>query len=291
MPQGKPRQATPLPRHVSPFPAETLDSYLRRLAQANHLSPEALRGYIAGGRRNRPVPLSQLAIFAGVPVSTLKHAIAAPDGGKPRTLYIGEIPVHPHPAGPACRLCALAHGATQPVWCRAHPEQVICLRHRRWIRSATATAQPCLDNQPDILQAHVQHLRLVRRLGREQVMLGFAAAEHICRQWHAQRQHDEELRRRMRIFHGSDQLLPAHDPTIAAAAYPQVVALARLLASPHWRSLATDPPDAGEPPLALEVRKTVAPGYKWPPSRSSTDPLYRWITREHWQSLSGTAPQ
>jgi hypothetical protein len=292
MPHGKPRQATPLPRHVSPFPAETLDSYLRRLAQANHLSPEALRGYIAGGRRSRPVPLSQLAIFAGVPASTLQHAIAAPEGGRPRTLYIGQIPVHPHPAGPACRLCALAHGATlsQQVWCRTHPEQVICLRHRRWIRSAAATAQPCLDNQPDILQAHKQHLRLVRRLGREQVMLGFAAAEHICRQWHAHRQHDEEPRRRMRIFHGCDQPLPAHDPTIAAAAYPQAVALARLLASPYWRSLATGLPDAGEPPFALEVRKTVAPGYKWPSSRSSTDPLYRWITREHRQSLSGTAP-
>jgi hypothetical protein len=96
-----------------------------------------------------------------VPVSTLEHAIAGLDGDKPRTFYLGEIPVHPHATGPACRLCALAHGATQPIWCQTHPEQIICLRHRRWIRSATVTAQPCLDNQPDILQARKQHLRLV----------------------------------------------------------------------------------------------------------------------------------
>jgi hypothetical protein len=291
MPQGKPRQATQLPRRVSPFPAETLNSYLRRLAQANRLSPEALRGYIAGGRRNQSVPVDQLAIFAGVPVSTLEHAIAGLDGDKPRTFYIGEVPVHSHATGPACRLCALAHGATQPIWCRTHPEQVICLRHRRWIRSAAATAQPCLDNQPDILQAHKQHLRLVRRFGREEVMLGFAAAEHICRQWHAQRQHDEQFGRRMRIFHGSDWLLPAADPTIAAAAYPQVVALARLLTSPYWRSLVTSFPDAGESLFAQEVRKTVAPEYKWPQSRSSRDPLYRWITSGHWRSFFGTAPR
>src|SRR5260370_40186943 len=137
MPHGKPRQATPLPRHVSPFPAETPGSYLRRLAQANHLSPEALRGYIAGGRRNRPVPLSQLAIFAGVPASALEHAIAAPEGGKPRMLYIGPIPEHPHPAGPACRLCARVHVATlsTPYWHRTHPYTFNYSSHHRSIRS------------------------------------------------------------------------------------------------------------------------------------------------------------
>ena len=63
-------------------------------------------------------------------------------------------------------------------------------------------------------------------------MIGFAIADHICKQWHAQRQHDEGFRRRMQIFHGPDWEVPASAPTIAAAAYPQVVALARLLISP-----------------------------------------------------------
>ena len=112
-------------------------------------------------------------------------------------------------------------------------------------------------------------------------MLGFAAAEHICRQWHAQRQHDEQFGRRMRIFHGADWPLPANAPTIAAAAYPEVVALARLLTSPHWRSLVTGIPEDGDALFAREVQKTVAPEYKWPQPRSSRDPLYRWITKGH----------
>ena len=53
--------------------------------------------------------------------------------------------------------------------------------------------QPCLDDQPSILQAHKQHLRLVRRFGREEVMIGFAFADHICRRWHEYRQHDEHV--------------------------------------------------------------------------------------------------
>lgn len=41
--------AEPLPRHVKPFPQETIASYLRRLAHANGLDPEAVRAYITCG--------------------------------------------------------------------------------------------------------------------------------------------------------------------------------------------------------------------------------------------------
>jgi hypothetical protein len=207
----------------------------------------------------------------------LEHALADLDGDKAWTIHIRQIPIHPMISGPPCRLCAFARGATEPVWCRQYPEQVICLRHRRWIGPGGATAQPRLDSQPDILQAHKRHLRLVRRFGREQVMIGIAFAGRICRQWHAQRQHDEGFRRRMRIFHGPDWELPAADPTIAAAAYPQVVALARLLISAHWSSLATGYSDIEHSLFAREIHNTVAPGYAWPQPRSSKDPLHRWI--------------
>jgi hypothetical protein len=84
-----------------------------------------------------------------------------------------------------------ARGAIEPIWYRQHPEQVICLRHRRWIRPGAATAQPCLDSQLDIPSGHKRHLHLIRRFEREEVMIGFAFADHIRRQWHARRQHDE----------------------------------------------------------------------------------------------------
>ena len=278
MPRGRPSPLlTQLPRRVPPFPGEILSSYLRRLAHANCLDPEALRGHIAGGWRQRPVPADRLAVAAGVPAATLEHALADLDGGKVWAFRLGQIPIHPMISGPACQLCAFARGATEPVWCRKHPEQVICLRHRRWIGPGAATAQPCLDNQPDILQAHKRHLRLIRRFGREQVMIGFAFADHICRQWHAQRQHDEGFRQRMWIFHGPGWEAPAAHPTITAAAYPQVVALARILISPHWRSLSLGFSHTEHSLFAREIQNTVAPGYQWPQPHFSKDPLHRWI--------------
>jgi hypothetical protein len=108
-------------------------------------------------------------------------------------------------------------------------------------------------------------------------MIGFAFADRICRQWHAQRQHDEGFRRRMRIFHGPGWEVPAAGPTIAAAAYPQVVALARLLISPYWGSLAVGFSPIEHSLFAREIRNTVAPGYNWPQPRFSKDPLHRWI--------------
>ena len=108
-------------------------------------------------------------------------------------------------------------------------------------------------------------------------MIGFAVAGHICQQWRQLRQHDEEFRRRMRIFHGPDWEVPAAHPTIAAAAYPQVVALARLLISPHWRSLATHSWNAEHPTFVQELHRTVAPGLDWPQPGFSKDPLHRWL--------------
>jgi hypothetical protein len=173
-------------------------------------------------------------------------------------------------------MCALARGAQQAVWCRKNPEQVVCLRHRRWIGS-TDTTQPRLDNQPEILHAHKKHLRLVRRFGRDEVMIGIAVAEHVCQQWHAQRQHDQGFRARMQAFHGPGWEVPAAHPTVAAAAYPQVVALARLLSSPHWNSLMLDFGGNGLSLFAREMRKTVAAGYQWPQPSFSKDPMHRRI--------------
>lgn len=273
-------RAAPLPRPVPPFQGELLSSYLRRLSHANRLDAEALRRFAAGGSRERSVSLTRLAIISGVPASTLERAIGDLDGDKSRTFYIGRVSVHQWVHGPACQMCAFARGAQQAVWCRKYPEQVVCLRHRRWIGTANII-QPALDDQPDILQAHKQHLRLVRRFGRDETMIGFAFADHICQQWREFRQHDEEFRRQMRIFHGPSWEVPAAHPTIAAAAYPQVVALTRLLITPHWRNLAIDFWHAEHPVFVRELHQTVAPGLRWPQPSFSKDPLHRWLIGGH----------
>ena len=115
--------------------------------------------------------------------------------------------------------------------------------------------------------------------------MGFAIAAEICRQWHDMRQHDEDFSRRVTIFHGPDWRLPPAHPTVAASAYPQVVALARLLTSPYWESLAVDFPSSGIPLFRQEMRRTVAPAYQWPQPRFSKDPLHRWITGANRRSL------
>lgn len=270
----------PLPQSVKPFPGEIVSSYVGRLADVNRLDNTALLRYVTGTRQTNDVPVERLAIIAGVPRLVLERAIADLGNAKLATKhylsYDRSVAIRTKVSGPACRLCAVVAGATRAITCWRPAEKVLCLRHRRWIGSAD-TLQPSLDRQPDILKAHTQHLRLVRRLGREEVTAAFTVAADICRQWHDRREHDEEFGRRIEIFHGPDWQVPPYHPTVAAAVYPQAVALARLLAVPYWKSLGTDSSAMRGSLFAQEMRRTVAPSYQWPQPRESKDPLFRWL--------------
>ena len=266
-----------LPRPVKPFPAETLSSYLNRLAYTNRLDPKSLRGYIAEGQISGTIPVHHLAAVSGMSAMALERAIADLDG-RPlaSTYYYRKIAIHPQVMGSACRHCAAARGIIQPVMCRKPAERVICLRHRRWTGPGSTGVQPSLDRQPDILEAHRQHLRLVRRFGRDEVTMGFEIAAEICSRWLDQREHDEEFNRRLSIFHGPDWRLSPADPTVAAAAYPQVVGLTRLITSPYWQALAVGS-HYDRCLFQQEMRRTVAAAYRWPQPSFSKDPLHRWI--------------
>ncbi|MBK3586550.1 TniQ family protein [Streptomyces sp. MBT57] len=69
----------PLPVRVRPRPGESVDSYVRRLALANHLKPSYLRSYLSGppdygpGKRPRP---DRLAALAGREQGVLERALA-----------------------------------------------------------------------------------------------------------------------------------------------------------------------------------------------------------------------
>jgi hypothetical protein len=269
----------PLPRQVKPFPRETTESYLGRLADANRVDLKALRFHIAGGRRPCAAFFAaRLSVVSNLPEHTLHCAL--PDLGPTdsfRSLSEPRFTQRNYNDGPACRLCVLGVGISASVRCWKQPEDVICLRHRRWTCSWAGEDQPDLSSQPDILQAHKRHLRLVRRFGRSAVAFGYAVADHICRQWHEQRRYDKGFQRRMQIFHCTEWRLPRTDPTIAAAIYPQVIALTRLLASPYWQSQAIPGNPSGQARFAREVRQMVAPGYIWPQPSRSADPLYQWI--------------
>ena len=73
----------PLPVRVRPAAGETAESYIRRLARANHLRPSLLQVYV----RNPGVPtgairMRRLAAASGSTVTALTHALTGlPPGG------------------------------------------------------------------------------------------------------------------------------------------------------------------------------------------------------------------
>ena len=270
----------PVPRRVTPFPGEIISSYLARMAKANRVDADTLRRYIAGGSDGRALPVDRVAAVAGVPAPALKRAIADLDGAAPgRTTnysYHWTVGVCTRVIGWACHLCAFARGASGPVMCWKPAEDVVCLRHLRWTGSDDPL-QPALERQRNIVEAQRRHRRLIRRHGREEVTAGIEVAGHICDKWYRLRENDGEFNRRLEVFHGPGWVLPQVHPTIRAAAYPQVVALARLLASPYWRALAVGDSSAGRVLFGQELKRTVAPSCRWPQQVGSTDPLYRWL--------------
>jgi len=270
----------PLPRFVAPFRDETITSYLHRLAEANHIDPAGLRSWLAGSdRKDAPVPLGRLAAITGMPRRSLACAM-------PQICTAAELSglqIHNRPRArdgwsfAACRLCA----AGQPVTRWALHDDVVCSRHRRWI--SKDHDQPDLAAQPEILHAHRRHRRLIRRHGRETVMRAIRDARHICIGWRLDGLPDPGYGRRMEIFCGPGWQdrddWPAQ--TSDAATYPQAVALARMLASPYWRTRILGSHWAGHDQFTAELRRTVAPGYTWdyPPPRwrrGRDDPLLEW---------------
>lgn len=67
----------PLPAQPRPKAGETVDTYIRRLAQANHLKPSYLRGYLAGppDYLGRPRP-ARLAALTGRSQDVLEQTLA-----------------------------------------------------------------------------------------------------------------------------------------------------------------------------------------------------------------------
>ncbi len=256
-----PLRLRPLPQFVAPFRDETISSYLPRLAAASRLAPAALRALLAGSdRKDAPVPLGCLAAVTGMPLAALAHAMPQICTADERAgLHIQNRPRARNGwSFVACRRCT----SGLPVTRWALHDDVVCGRHRR-------------------------HRRLIRQHGRDTVMRAFRDAHHICIQWRLDNIPDDGYGHRMAIFHGPGWRDRDDDgnQTSDAAAYPQTVALTRLLASPYWREriLGKDWPWPDE--FAAEVRRTVAPGYAWgiyPRTRwrrDRDDPLLEWRFR------------
>lgn len=231
-----------LPRRVPPFPDETTESYLGRVAAASNLDTEDLRRYLAGEKRARSAPLDipALAVLAGVSEAALRHAM--PELSSARQLAtLGSMLGRPRPRfaakGLACRSCAAIRCGGQDVTRWQTHENVICQRHRLWthVQQGGTAAQLDLRDHPEILAANRLHRRLIRRLGRPTVHAAFESARLICNGWRRySKDHRVGMDSRINALRGKETDAHAGDPAVAAAIYPQQVALTRLLASPAW---------------------------------------------------------
>jgi hypothetical protein len=235
-----PRQ--PLPRTTRPFPDETAESYLDRLAQVNCLDGNDLRAYLAGDRRGLQAPLdiAALAVLAGLPEIALRRAM--PELSSPGELaafpwIAGRARPHAAVSGLACRRCAAGRGV-QPIYRWQTHENVICLRHQLWthVPYRGPDAQLDLREHPEIWAANRQHRRLIRHFGRPAVHFAFVQARRICAEWYKDRgtrMYVRGLEKRLDALACTQHLMPG-DPAEDAALYPNAVTLTRLLASPGW---------------------------------------------------------
>jgi len=64
-----------LPIYVRPADGDTLDSYIRRLADANHLPPADLRSHLCAAGSAGPPRVEKLAAVTGRPLADLQRAL------------------------------------------------------------------------------------------------------------------------------------------------------------------------------------------------------------------------
>ncbi|HZC99222.1 MAG TPA: TniQ family protein [Actinomycetes bacterium] len=78
-PRAIPEVLRPLPIRVRPKPAETVASYVVRLARANHLQPRYLHAYLCGPPDwHGAADLERLAVLCGRPLAVLQRALTGP---------------------------------------------------------------------------------------------------------------------------------------------------------------------------------------------------------------------
>jgi len=287
-----------LPFTTAPVHDETLDSYIRRLALLNEVSPRRLRDAVADSTGH--VTAERLAAASGQPVRSLKYAVL--QLCSPAELFAMNIAGRPKPAanqpGKACDQCAAAGGALVPVWRWLLHEDVLCLRHQRWSGRGPAAVGADIDlsGHREIVRAGRMHRQLIHGLGRREVRSAFNHAAQICHAWitsapRYSRYCTDPYHHLQEFIRRGYPCTPA-DPAVAAALYPQTVALTELLADPKWWGLATSGTvrETGYAVFVLdstpgferfiqEIRERVAANYRWQPfpTYRSYDPLVRHI--------------
>lgn len=273
----------PLPILVRPLRHEALTSFVGRLTGTNHAGREAT--WSALGRDGYDNFLARLAAMTRIPATTLLYAL--PELYHNNDLDTGHLARIPVPLPDEtintmrspCRHCACTHGADPhrtEVW-TTH-ETNVCTRHRLWIGPGadTPAQQPQLDHTPEIIKAQIRHAHLIRRRGRAAAYRAYRLARDA---WTRLHQHHGYTRKRdcrlaLLIPDADAEHRSADEPYRHAADYPEIVALASILANPSWLPILRTPGKARYVRLATLIRDTVTDEFE-PPGPSDFLPDLR----------------
>ena len=255
-----------LPVWVPLVRAETLDSYLGRLATANHLDPGQLRAHLGMRTRRAPPDLDRLAAMTGHPAHRLAGVLAdaRPLPGRSRLApLIGRL---------ACHRCTARRGITGDVYC-ADVDQRVCRRHRRWLGGPldNTAYQYDLNALPEVLRAQRRHYRLLHRHGADHGRMAIYWASSIIERWTQRGDCGEHGQPRLAAHRAAH---PEPDASLLAMAnYPEIVTLAGVLASPHWSAIANADYRRDRLPFELEVARRLHLDLA---SSAPGDPLLSW---------------
>ncbi len=234
-----------LPIPAAPARQETLTSYLARLATLHGLHPLELWEPVStprpGGTR-RDVIIERLAALTGRAREHLAWALPELRDPTPDWTALRHQPQ------PGCPRCDARHPGG-PVTRLLPHHRYVCTRHRYWIgppdvdQPATSLDEDLREFE-DIVRAQRHHLRLLRRYGQavtyDAVLTGFLICGHL---WTDEPDEDTDAwhwwtgRAEVLIPRGAEAAAFSAS-RLFAAAYPEAVDLAVLIASPAWRHLA-----------------------------------------------------
>lgn len=218
---------------VKPMPAETLNSYLQRLTEGNHLLP----GWLPTLAK-KPGFLLKLTVLTGYS----DHQLVAmlPELRSPFHLrhwphLVGQPSACAGTRAPCGHCQAARLGSTNAaVSVFSTHEQVICHRHQRWVGThhikCTIHEQFSIASCPEIAIANNHHTLLIGRWGRGPTRAAFDDAIQCMMTWSRWPTvvADPDIQRRWRLF-GVTEDTPPLRPREMAALYPNAVALTELI--------------------------------------------------------------
>lgn len=240
-----------LPIPAGPARHETLVSYLTRLAALHAMPTAELWEQLATprtvgqrGRRHWTVQADRLAVITGRPVEHLARAL--PELRDPAPNWN----LWRHQPQPGCPRCDARHDGGVVLRLLPH-HRYVCTRHRYWIGPPDA-GQPAIPLGQDlaevgeqIVAAQHQHRRLLARHDAAAVFDAVLTGFLICGHLWDDRRHESTgawrhwVQRVDRLIPPGTELDTYSASKLFAAAYPEAVKLAALIASPTWRRLAS----------------------------------------------------